>query len=628
MRRPARPATAGAATPKQAGEIRRSQIVGTYGPGALVDLLLHAVVIGGLDFWIYPNDGRSLRRATIQEPRLREALAGQLSRLDPPVVLSTSAPFRLPPAGDAKAPGPWNGVQALEMPDWFVCQKPACRALVKKNGLTVKKQRYVHECADGTASATVPVRFVAACRNGHLEDFPWVRFAHREAPPCGAPRLRLLEGASGDFSEVRVVCEACGASQALSRAGIADLPLHCNGRRPWLGRDGGERCDQSLRLLVRTASNAYFPQVVSALTLPSGTPERELADRVREVWDVLEGATPETLPVFRRIGKVEAALSGWSDAQVLAAIEAIGRNEPERIEPLRTAEFRQLRTAPPERPGEIAPPTADFFARGLAATAGLPAGISRVVLIHKLREVRAQISFSRLEGLSPDLQGEFDLGVQSQRLGLLTDWLPASEIRGEGVFLELDEQAVQDWETRPEVEGRDQQLHQAYQSWARSVPSAPPYPGARYYLLHSLAHLLISAISLHCGYPSAALRERIYCAAHTDDLPMAAILLSTGSTGAEGTLGGLVEEGRHLARHLTRALEMAALCSNDPVCGAHDPADDPAERYLEGAACHGCLFIAEPSCERFNLYLDRALVVPTLGQAVGVAFFGGGVVRE
>ncbi len=624
MRRPARAATAGAATPKQAGEIRRSQIVGTYGPGALVDLLDHAVVIGGLDFWTYPNDGRSLRRATIQEPRLREALAGPLTRLDPPVVLSTSAPFRLPPAGDAKAPGPWSGVQALEMPDWFVCQKPACRALVKKNGLTVKKQRYIHECADGTASATVPVRFVAACRNGHLEDFPWVRFAHREAPPCEAPRLRLLEGASGDFSEVRVVCASCDASQALSRAGIADLQLRCNGRRPWLGRDGGESCDQSLRLLVRTASNAYFPQVVSALTLPSGTPERELADRVQEVWDVLEGATPETLPVFRRIAKVEAALLGWSDAQVLAAIEAVRRNEPERIEPLRTAEFRQLRAAPPERPGEIAPPTADFFARELRAPAGLPEGISRVVLIHKLREVRAQISFSRLEGLSPDLQGEFDLGVQSQRLGLLTDWLPASEIRGEGVFLELDEQAVYEWEQRLEVDRRDQQLRQAYESWALSVPSALPYPGARYYLLHSLAHLLISAISLHCGYPSAALRERIYCAPHDDDLPMAGILLSTGSTGAEGTLGGLVEEGRHLARHLQRALEMAALCSNDPVCGAHDPADDPAERYLEGAACHGCLFIAEPSCERFNLYLDRALVVPTLGQAVGVAFFGGG----
>ena len=102
---------------------------------------------------------------------------------------------------------------------------------------------------------------------------------------------------------------------------------------------------------------------------------------------------------------------------------------------------------------------------------------------------------------------------------------------------------------------------------------------------------------------------------------MAGILLSTGTAGTEGTLGGLVEEGRRIDRHLRRALEMGSLCANDPVCGSHSPRGDYAERFLEGAACHGCLFVAEPSCERFNLFLDRALVVPTLGQDPRLAFF-------
>ncbi|HJX54478.1 MAG TPA: hypothetical protein VJ801_17060 [Polyangia bacterium] len=44
------------------------------------------------------------------------------------------------------------------------------------------------------------------------------------------------------------------------------------------------------------------------------------------------------------------------------------------------------------------------------------------------------------------------------------------------------------------------------------------------------------------------------------------------------------------------------------------------ERHLEGAASHGCLFLAECSCGRFNQYLDRALVVHALGHD-GVAFF-------
>ena len=131
----------------------------------------------------------------------------------------------------------------------------------------------------------------------------------------------------------------------------------------------------------------------------------------------------------------------------------------------------------------------------------------------------------------------------------------------------------------------------------------------------------MSAISLECGYAASALRERIYCAAADASTPMAGILIATGTPGSEGTLGGLVGQGRRLRTHLQRAYDLGILCSNDPVCGTHSPADDPGERHLEGAACHGCLFVAECSCERFNRYLDRALVVPTIGHPQESAFF-------
>ena len=141
-------------------------------------------------------------------------------------------------------------------------------------------------------------------------------------------------------------------------------------------------------------------------------------------------------------------------------------------------------------------------------------------------------------------------------------------------------------------------------------------------MLHSLAHLLMTAISLECGYAASALKERIYCEPPgTDEAPMAAILISTGTTGSEGTLGGLVEEGRRLRHHLREAWDMGRLCSNDPVCAAHDPSSDSSDRRTEGAACHGCLYIAECSCERFNRFLDRALVIPTIGNEAELAFF-------
>ena len=90
------------------------------------------------------------------------------------------------------------------------------------------------------------------------------------------------------------------------------------------------------------------------------------------------------------------------------------------------------------------------------------------------------------------------------------------------------------------------------------------------------------------------------------------ILLYTGAGGSEGTLGGLVEVGRDIESHLQRALELGRLCSNDPICAQHDPANPHEERFLHGSACHGCILIAETSCERRNEFLDRALVLPTV----------------
>ena len=101
----------------------------------------------------------------------------------------------------------------------------------------------------------------------------------------------------------------------------------------------------------------------------------------------------------------------------------------------------------------------------------------------------------------------------------------------------------------------------------------------------------------------------------------AGILLYTGTPGSEGTLGGLVEIGRDIVRHLRRAVETNLLCSNDPVCASHLPDGAEEGRHREGAACHGCLYIAEPSCERMNRDLDRAFVVPTVADE-GAAFLG------
>jgi len=389
-----------------------------------------------------------------------------------------------------------------------------------------------------------------------------------------------------------------------------------------------EECRADSYLLVRTASHAYFSQVVSALRLPEPDPD-PLRERLREpdVWKSVQKvqSVDELTFLCKLQDHVRIATEGFSAERVVVSIAAEGRAGPDiAARPLRSAEFEKINQAPLELPGTVTPPHVDFAAyRVPLKPDDLPRGIKGLVVVPALRETRVQISFSRFDSVGANLQGEFEFDGKEIKPAVLTlatgneKWLPAAEIRGEGIFVELDDAAVTEWEKRPLVVRRAEQLKKAF-----DVDGRGEFPGVRYYMLHSLAHLFLTAISLECGYAASAIRERIYCGqAEADGPNMAALMLTTGTTGSEGTLGGLVEEGRRLRHHLREAWDLGRLCSNDPVCAAHDPSSESSDRHTEGAACHGCLYIAECSCERFNRFLDRALVVPTIGNPSELAFF-------
>ena len=247
------------------------------------------------------------------------------------------------------------------------------------------------------------------------------------------------------------------------------------------------------------------------------------------------------------------------------------------------------------------------------------------MLVHRLREVITQVGFTRFEAPTEPLGEELDLKVRVASLSMDVKWLPAVENRGEGVFLSLDAGAVDRWTQRGGVRQRAAKFRSGLVAKFKTdltvdFVSRMCMP---YILLHSLSHLLLTAVSLECGYSSASIRERIYV--HTPDgggqKSAYGLLLYTGTPDAEGTLGGLVEIGRRIDRHLASARELGMLCSNDPVCAHHLPDEPYGGRPLLGAACHGCLLVAEPSCERRNELLDRASVVPTVEDS-GAAFFG------
>jgi len=592
-------------SPRGHGQIRRSQAIITWGAGSLIDLPNSSAIVGGLEGWPKVD-----LLQEIVDPRLTRKLTLMTGVQSPPLFA--------PPA-DETAPGAKKlGIDVWRFPRWMVVQEQSgenqrerSRRLVHRKSLD-EKGRF-----DGRQ--VVPTRFVRACPRGHIDDLNWHWFVHGSGDACRRQLWLDERGTGGDLADLVVRCE-CEKSRGLHEAAELELkPLGtCPGRRPWLGAHANEKCELPSRLLIRTAANAYFPQVMSTLSLPDHGSDVQKA--VGELWDDLAiVADSGGLAFIKQKPKVASRLAAYDDADVLDAIAQIKHGSADE-RPVKQVELDAL-LAVPEGYGDDVPVDPNFHARRLPDSvwrrSTLSDPIAFVIQLHRLREVLALTGFTRFEAVTPDIDGEYESDVERASLALEPTWFPAVENRGEGIFLQLDPEAVESWRARTAVQARLQQLVDGHQHWAQQRKSKRTFPGGPYVLLHTLSHLLLQSLAMRCGYPASSIRERIYS---DFDGKRYGLLLYTASPDAEGTLGGLVQQGRHLEDHLTAALLVAGLCSNDPVCAQHSPSSDIEGRWLHGAACHGCTLIAETSCEMRNDYLDRALVVPTL-QDPGAAFF-------
>jgi hypothetical protein len=593
--------------------MRQSQVVTTFGPGAMLDLPNHSVLVAGLDAW-------SKGGVEIVEPRLTDKLA---KLLDVP-----SLRLQAPPVEHEDPTAPATGVDCFQFPEWFITQDleaggdarsgARSRMLVHRKALT--RGKFIDR--DRKRRAVVPIRFVRACRCGHIGDIDWYAFVHQGPSECSGKHRQLWideRGTSGDLTEVWIRCECGKAERNMSQASqLQNRALGlCDGYRPWLGTFTKEQCGEPNRLLIRTASNAYFPQLMSVISLPDR--DETVKQAIDAVWEYVEAVEDvDQLRYERKKAKVKSALEGIGDEEAFKEIAARRGGTSKEEKTVKVAELETL-VAAKEDVGEDRP-NGNFYARAFPrAQWDRPwmGRLARVVLVHRLREVVAQVGFTRFESAAPDAEGELEMGVRRASLAREVSWLPAVENRGEGVFLQFKTEAIQEWLARPGVMDRGRQLEAGFRCWAdEHQGSHRRFPGLPYLMLHSFSHMLITAVALECGYPASSIRERIYA---MPDVGYG-VLLYTGTADSEGTLGGLVQVGRRVHEHVRSALDLGELCSNDPVCAQHQPQSAHEHRFLHGAACHGCLLIAETSCEQQNDFLDRALVVPTVDN-LGVEFF-------
>lgn len=583
-------------TPK--GAVRRTQMITTYGVGSLVALGDQSYIVSGLDTWAADREELAPK---IIEPLLRHWLGVR--------------EFRLPPSA---SPSAGDGVKIRRFPEWYSCGESALLQPFGRFGSPHGKS----ECGSCGTPLT-PSRFVVACVNGHLDDFPYWAWVHNKTAPSVddmETKHELKLRSSGGSASLRSIVIECSCGKRASMEGafgktaLEKLGVKCAGRRPWLGRNSEENeCDEVLRALQRGSSAAWFPVQRSALSIPpwSRRIQRLLdphVDRLARYGEDARLAAFETLADGTGFSVDEFQVA-WEDRKELSREKVDDDVKLDASSRLRYLEYKKLRSGTSQVSRDD-----DFECEGALVDPSVREnGVDKVMLVKRLREVRALQSFTRIEMPDPTTP------ARRARLSLEDlGWLPAIEVSGEGVFLRFEVERLHDWEMRPGPTSRANHIRDNHgaQLLKRTQISGKKFTkedvaspiDARFILLHTLTHTLINEWSLDCGYPAAALRERIYCSRGADE--MAGILIYTATSDSAGSLGGVVGQGepQTLKTSLESALNRISWCSQDPPCMESEASGTDS---LNLAACYACVLLPETSCETNNTFLDRALLIGT-----------------
>lgn len=588
---------------KEIGELRRSAAVATFGPGAIVDFRAGdatiSAIAAGLEEWDrnFPPGG-ILHAQAVREERLQKKLGVK--------------GFRLPPVRDPGKPkDAERALPAVRFPQWLQC--PSCDRINRADEWADDPGQAGCYCPACTAKApgkrkvwVVPVRFVLACEAGHLDEFPWHWWVqHKEG--CQYRSFLTLKAEQAGLAGLILECPKCSARKSMDGIFSGETWERfskCSGRRPWLS-GANEECQLRPRAVQRGASNLYFPVIESALSIPpwSDRLQEALGIYWEPIADVVEGRDVFIANLAKSVLADVLTELGMSPAELAEEIERrLAAEQLIETSNLRIEEYRQFTGG-----AYVQGLDREFEIRPRKVPDTLRPWFSKLMKVTRLREVRAMTGFTRIHP-----PGDGALNVASLSSSTSLGWLPAIEVRGEGIFLELDPERLAQWETGKAVQKRAAQIDTSHKrEWKERYgeDAEPPHAiSPRHLIVHTFAHALMRQLTLECGYSSTALRERLYVS--DEGHGMSGVLIYTATTDDDGTLGGLQRQGdpERIERTIIAALQAQMWCSSDPLCIEDMMKPDDG---LSLAACHSCSFAPETSCEEFNRFLDRATLVGT-----------------
>lgn len=596
--------------------IRRSQLVGTYGPGALiVSPEGETAIVGALDYWFTKESKEEKNRAEFEvfEPRLKGFLGVNKLYMPPDFRKAnddvTNTNLMIP---------------LLRFPLWHYC--PFCKNMDKLDYKVESSWKYCSTCDTKRYFKQVP--FITVCKNGHISDFPWVEWTHKGQACTGQLNLNTASGATLD--SWTVVC-SCGKSRSLrgitakrgnSSAITEELygdqqKKNCSGHKAWCA-DYQEACSAPLVAILRNSINVYLPQKVSVISLPG-----EKNQNVDKLLDFLQRQTTihtiisakekftEKVTLLMEAANANFPVSREDCEKTILYMESSIGLDGEREELtspmiLRDKEFEILQKRQEEDFLKIFEEWSNEDEDAATFAGDYVKFIKKINRITKLRETTALAGFKRVSSSEDDgsysFSPNYDL-LYHQKMADKEKWLPAHSVFGEGIFIQFDLNTIRQWEERPEVKAYFEKYLNRIKGMGHFMPEIIQYP--RNLMMHTLVHLIMEEIANTSGYNMASIRERMYLNEN-----QAGVLIYTSAGDIEGTFGGLVRLGyKDKVFHLLdKALGKSYWCSSDPVCSELGSTVGQGLHYANGAACYNCAHIPETSCECGNMYLDRTLI--------------------
>lgn len=597
-------------------KIRRSQLIYPFGIGAIVPFDVDlSLIVGGIDSWKTPDENE------IKDQRLCRFL--HVDKLF------------WPPHYDENSGGAKSSVPAYRFPNLYYCSKCGYVDLLDRSDDL--SPMICHACQDqkGTKESgkMIPERFVVICEQGHISDFPVAEFLHSKGVDIDPAQWnsRSREGRIYRFSH-RIYRHTSKKSSSLSdisfslgdykgvpryslsgitmKGALKDILPTCRGERPWLNKrsDGCNIPGSELMVVQRGGSNVWFPQMATSIFLPSsenGEFSKELVDFVTSHASGLD----KFYTANKKITDEVVALAGFSGVEVTKCFEklilkkagGVSAESDESEMDFRYEEYQKLCV-------NYGSDEEDIYVKSVPIAQyddSIKPYFEEISLVEKLKETTAFYGFSRMAPRTDPIN-VFKKTLSNDP----KNWLPAIQNQGEGIFLQFNAARVAKWAKNSEIIQRAKRVEKYRQKATFYNASEDFCVTPEFLLIHTFSHLLINQLSKSCGYGSSSLKERLYISTESGK-EMLGVLIYTSSSSSEGSLGGLVKEGKpgHLEDIINDALEGARWCSSDPVCIESD-GQGPDSCNL--AACFNCALLPETCCERGNKYLDRVCVIGKL----------------